>query len=131
MHELYVSFFRVYKRSIRVLSARCIVSFVACRCTVKRGARHVDVVSPHLSCYIYIYMYVVHRSRFCKTISRNFNVRRFARTLTFVRKFYQFDNIARGRRECVLEKGDDTREGGFYMENVVENQGPRTGDIDF
>lgn len=58
-------------------------------------------------------------------------MRRFARTLTFVRKFYQFDNIARGRRGCVLEKGDDTREGGFYMENVVENQGPRTGDIDF
>lgn len=126
-HELYVSLFRVYKRSIRVLSAHCIVSFVACRCTMKRGARQRRrcQTSTYLAvCTSYIVRDFVKRSAGIST-------RRFARKLTFVRKFYQFDNIAQGWGGSVLEKGD-TREDGFYnAENVVENQDLRMGDIDF
>lgn len=91
-HELYVSLFRVYKRSIRVLSAHCIVSFVACRCTMKRGARQRRrcQTSTYLAvCTSYIVRDFVKRSAGIST-------RRFARKLTFVRKFYQFDNIAQG-----------------------------------
>lgn len=84
-HELCISFFRVYKRSIRVLSVHRIVSFV-CRYTANVRV-NVNVVSLYLSCYT---SYIVRD--FAKR-STGISTRRFARTLTFVRKFYQFDNI--------------------------------------
>lgn len=85
----------------RSVYCRCIVSF-ACRYTVNVHV-NVNVVSLYLSCYT---SYIVRD--FAKR-STGISTRRFARTLTFVRKFYQFDNIVQGGS---LEK-DDTREGGF------------------
>lgn len=80
----------------RSVYCRCIVSF-ACRYTVNVHV-NVNVVSLYLSCYT---SYIVRD--FAKR-STGISTRRFARTLTFVRKFYQFDNIVQGGRGGVSRR---------------------------
>ena len=94
-----------------------IVSFV-CRYTANVRV-NVNVVSLYLSCYT---SYIVRD--FAKR-STGISTRRFARTLTFVRKFYQFDNIV----QRVSREGWHERRW-FYVEGV-KNQNPWMGDIDF